>query len=266
MPSGPATARETVPLRVGSYNIQWKTDTNQFRAAVNSLTERSDVAGLQEVNRHEKEDVLRNLDGWGYYRPDERGAQNPVIWNKSRFSFVSASSPLIAPGGRYIGNEIRGRGPLTFPIYAVVVHLRDLLTDQRVSIVNVHLLPGATLAGRPYPGRPRTYRAFRDSVINLGRLASREKAEGRVYVVGDFNIGWLQDRRAHLKPMPYMTFRRLYMRSMWQHARPSGNRGSHQGSPALIDQVWAQQGAAASRVYFAIRYSDHFPVVARYNV
>lgn len=266
MPTGSAAARETVPLRIGSYNIEFKVNTDEFRSAVNALTERSDVAGLQEVNRHEKEDVLRHLNGWDYYRPDDRGAQNPVIWNRSRFSFLSASTPEIAAKGRYVGDEIAGRGPETFAIYAVVVHLRDRLTGQRVSIVNVHLLPGATLTGRPYPGRPRTYVAFRDSVIKLGRLVEREKAEGPLYVMGDFNIGWLQDRRAQLHPMPYLTFRGLEMRSMWQHARPTGKRGSHKGSPALIDQVWAHQGAAASRVYFGIRYSDHFPVVARYNV
>ncbi|HEX7738470.1 MAG TPA: hypothetical protein VF426_02350, partial [Marmoricola sp.] len=43
---------------------------------------------------------------------------------------------------------------------------------------------------------------------------------------------------------------------------PSGSRGTHAHS--LIDQVFNTQRAYATKVYFGIKYSDHFPAVATY--
>lgn len=263
-----ASAAGRTQLRVGSYNIRAGVGTNTFSSAVHGLISQVDVAGLQEVNHHAKEDVLRRMrsQGFSYWRASkDHGEQSPIVWRTSRFRLVSHKSVRIAK--RYhVGHEIKGRGPRTNRMYAVVVHLKDKATGGNVSVINVHLLPGACINGGPMRGRPRTFKAFRATVIHLGRLAKAQKAFGRVYVLGDFNIGYKADRRVGRTHMPVKTFRRLGMTSMWATQVPSGKRGSHAGSPSLIDQVFAGRKASNTAVRFDMRQSDHYPVIARYMV
>jgi endonuclease/exonuclease/phosphatase family metal-dependent hydrolase len=263
-----ASAAGQTQLRVGSYNIRAGVGTSTFSSAVHGLMSQVDVAGLQEVNRHAKEDVLRRMrsQGFNYWRASkDHGEQSPIVWRSGRFRFVSAKSVRIAKR-YYVGHEIKGRGTRTNRIYAAVVHLKDKVTGGNVSVINVHLLPGACINGGPMRGRPRTFKAFRASVIHLGRLAKAQKSFGRVYVLGDFNIGYKADKRVGRKHMPVRTFRRLRMTSMWATQVPSDKRGSHAGSPSLIDQVFAGRKASAATVRFDMTYSDHYPVIARYLV
>ena len=57
-------------------------------------------------------------------------------------------------------------------------------------------------------------------------------------------------------------FAQLKMVSMWATSRPAGSRGTHAHS--LIDQVFNTQRAYATKVYFGIKYSDHFPAMGTY--
>ncbi len=147
----------------------------------------ADVAGLQEVNRHAKEDVLRKMrsQGYGYWRARRgHGEQSPIVWRSSRFRFVSGKSVRIAKR-YYVGHEIKGRAKRTNPIYAAVVHLRDKATGRNVSVVNVHLLPGACINGGPMRGPS----AHVQGVPRFGdppwtRLAKAQKSFGRVFVHG----------------------------------------------------------------------------------
>jgi endonuclease/exonuclease/phosphatase family metal-dependent hydrolase len=235
---------------------------------VHGLLPDVDVAGLQEVNRHEKEAVLAGLhsEGFDYYRaPKDYGEQSPVLWRTSRFQLQSARYARIAKA-RYVGNEIKGRGPYTNPVYAAVVRLKDLATGENVSVINIHLLPGACINGGPMPGRPLTFKAFRASLINLEALTKSEQSFGHVYVLGDFNIGYQADKRVGRKHMPVKTFGRLSMNSMWATGVPSGKRGSHANSPSLIDQVYSQFRADSATVRYDMTYSDHYPVIADYQV
>jgi endonuclease/exonuclease/phosphatase family metal-dependent hydrolase len=261
-----SSAAASVSMRVGSYNIRAGVSTATFQNAVQTVARISDVAGLQEVNSHAKEGVLSSLSnsGFAYYRPAQgTGEQNPVIWRADRFSKQSARSSRLAPS-RYVGNETAKHR--TGAVYAAVVRLRDDVTGGDVTIINVHLVPGAVINGRPTRHKPRLFKAYRESVINLGRLVKAETANAPTYVMGDFNVGWVADKRVHLTNLPYATFARQHKHSMWATQRPSGNRGSHVGSPALIDQVYSAQRAASARVFYATKYSDHYPVVATYTV
>jgi endonuclease/exonuclease/phosphatase family metal-dependent hydrolase len=258
-------ATTTASVAIGSYNIRAGVSVGTFESAVRAVAANSDVAGLQEVNSHAKEDVLRSLSasGWSYYR-GKPGEQSPVIWNQSRFDLVSGRVARIADG-HYIGNELPNVSSVN-PMYATVVHLRDRATGANISVVNVHLVPGAVINGRATPGRPRLFAAFKEAVTNLGSLTRSERAFGRVFVLGDFNVGWVADKRVHLARLPFATFWRQSMRSMWATERPTGGVGSHAGSPALIDQVYSTGKATSASVRSSIRYSDHFPVIATYTV
>jgi endonuclease/exonuclease/phosphatase (EEP) superfamily protein YafD len=261
----PTAAASATPVeaRIGSYNIRADVSAGGFARAVSALTPLVDAAGLQEVNSHDKEAVLASLasSGWSYYRA-KPGEQNPVIWDSRRFTFLSARNVRIA-ARTYIGHEVSAARLWQNDLYATVVRLRDLQTDALVTLINTHLAPGAVINGAAYPGRPRLFREYTTSVANLLSLVRAERADGTVFVLGDLNVGWVQDARKHLLRLPYASFRRNLMGSMWATERPA-SRGSHVGSPALIDQVYAAQKALHASVKFAVTYSDHYPVVATY--
>ena len=264
-PEATVAPMATATVAIGSYNIRAGVSVGTFESAVRAVAANTDVAGIQEVNSHAKEDVLRSLgqSGWSYYR-GKPGEQSPVIWNQSRFDLVSGRVAKIADG-HYIGNELPKVSSVN-PMYATVVHLRDRATGANISVVNVHLLPGAVINGRATPGRPRLFAAYKEAVTNLGSLTRSERAFGRVFVLGDFNVGWVADKKVRLARLPFATFWRQSMRSMWATERPTGGVGSHAGSPALIDQVYSTARATNATVRSSIRYSDHFPVIATYTI
>ncbi len=270
-PATPATslgfsaAKQTAGVRIASYNILCTVGTATFRAAVEDLVTRVDVAGLQEVNSKDKEAVLASLSGsgWAYWRSKVQYAvQNPVIWNSNRFRFISGRQVKLNDT-TWIGNELPGRHSVN-RMYASVVRLNDTATGQKVSIVNVHLVPGAIKAGRKTPGRPRLFKVYRRQVHNVAVVAAAERSWGRTFVMGDFNIGWVADERERLRRMPFMTFRRQSMPSMWATQRPNANRGTHEN--ALIDQVFSTTKASSSTVAFDMGYSDHRPAIASYQL
>ncbi|MGD9960826.1 endonuclease/exonuclease/phosphatase family protein [Nocardioides sp.] len=257
-------AKEQVGVRIGSYNILCTVGVGTFRSAVEELTTRVEVAGLQEVNSKDKEAVLASLSsrGWNYFRSKVTNAvQNPVIWDTNRFRFLDGRAVKLNDG-TYIGKEMPKH--YVKSMFATVVHLQDLQSGQKISIVNVHLVPGATTKGRPTPGRPRLYRVFRTQVHNVAVLTKTERAWGRTFVMGDFNIGWVADERERLPRMPFMSFKRQTMPSMWATDRPTTKRGTHQQS--LIDQVWSTTRATSSTVAFDMKFSDHHPAIAGYQL
>lgn len=266
-----ASADGQTELHVGSYNIRAGVSTGEFSSAVHSILPDVDVAGLQETNSMDKQAVLDGLrsSGFSYYRVPRKQAagaeQSPIIWRTSRFTLLSTKVTSIAPKS-WVGNEISPKYQYVGPVWAVVVRLHDNLTGDNVSVVNTHLPPGACINGGPAPSRPREFKVFRLSVINLGHLTDSERANGKVYTLGDFNIGYAADKRVGRKNLPVKTFGRLGMGSMWATEVPSGKRGSHQNSPSLIDQVFSAQKASNATVRFDVGFSDHYPVIARYLV
>ncbi len=258
-----AAAKKAGQITIGTYNIRAGVGVGGFRDGVSALTQRVDVAGLQEVNSHEKEDVLAGLSGWGYFRSlYQHGEQTPVIWNQSEYRFVSARSPRISPR-TFIGNELPGHLPYAEAAYVTVVRLEHRASGKEISLVNVHLIPGAVMSGAPVPGRAKVFKLFKHQVARVAEVAGKEKHLRPVFVLGDFNIGWVADMKHARAGMPYRKLKAVGLRSMWATERPSTTRGTH--SKSLIDQVYSASAATAAKVQFDMSGSDHYPAVASYR-
>ena len=262
-----ARAADVVPVAVGTYNIRAGVSPETFASAVAAFSPRVSVAGLQEVSSKAKEAVLASLVGFDYYRPARYfGEQQPVLWRSSDFAFDptrwdSARSVQIADR-TYIGNELASRSTSIKAQYATVVRLTHRATGQRISVINVHLVPGAVVNGQPYPGRPRLFDLFVTEVANVITLTKTERDTwGRPFVLGDFNVGWVADERHRTRRLPFRKFTKISMPSMWATERPA-SRGTH--SKSLIDQVYTTGRATRARVQFDIGQSDHWPAIAEY--
>jgi hypothetical protein len=226
-----------------------------------------DVAGLQEMGMTSRSKWLLKDPSWGYYRPPAL-QQNPIIWRRSAFDFVSAKGMKIADK-RNLGTEHGAGSESKGNTYATVVHLRDVASGQQISFMNVHLVHGAIQRTDPYPGRPRTYRLYLAQVKGLIAAIKTERANpantGGVYVTGDFNISYRPDAHDKKKNLPYASMRRIDMHSLWAHSWVlSRNRGSH--GTCLYDEVWNTGRPVSAKILRTIKGSDHYPVVATYNL
>lgn len=267
----PTTSTATAPapaaaapaeIRIGTYNIRADTRMKAFKRGVRALRAEVDVAGLQEIGSNKKRRYLERSRSWGYFRP-ARIQQNPVIWRRSAFALVRGSGYKIAES-RSLGDEPSG-GERKKDSTATVVRLRHRATGQRVVVINVHLVKGAVKAGRPWPGRPRTFDLYADQVAGLVKAVRAQRSWGRVFALGDFNVGFEADERWRHRKLPFRKFRAIGFRSMWQGS-PALDKpyGTHQD--ALIDQVWTGDKPVRTQILRSVKVSDHKPAVATYRL
>lgn len=270
-PSAPVAS----PVRIGTYNIRADESVSDFSDGVRALLPYVDIAGLQEVNSKDKAAVLAGLSdsGWDFYRqyrtnipshPKQGGAeQQPILWRSDRFVCTYAGPALMSRAYNLHGEQ---------PAYGknmrhwfTIVHLVDRVTGQRLSLINCHLIEGVVKGGRPVPGIPRHWHLYVTQLTHVVAAAQHQLGYGNVYVMGDFNAGWLQDKRFHHAHLPIRSFHKIGFRSMWATETPANGMGTH--SNALIDQVWSVHKAKRAKVLFSLKgYSDHVPAVARYHL
>lgn len=255
-------SRGAALVDIGTYNYRADRSLARFQTAIDELKTRVDVAGLQEIADRDKNDYLLADDSWGYFRPPEL-RQNPVIWNTDVFDLVETPENTRIALGREIESKTGGR-EYKDDSYATVVRLEHLDTSSPVTIINVHLLSGASRLGLPYPGRPDRFDFLQDQVRGTVRLIKREvERRAQVFVLGDFNVGYQPDAREQHRKLPYRKYGRQGFTSMW-HGGNLGLRGTYDN--AYLDQVWATTSPLKREVAHDIEGSDHFPAVATYAV
>lgn len=253
-------ADESIVVDIGTYNFRADRSLQDFRTAVDELKTRVDVAGLQEIADKDKNDHLLADATWGYYRPPQL-RQNPVIWDSEVFVLLETPDGNRIAEGREIESKTGGR-EYKDDSYATVVRLEHLDTGNPVTIINVHLLSGASRVGLPYPGRPQRFGFLADQVQGTVRLIRRERElDAQVFVVGDFNVGFQPDVREQHRKLPYRKYSRQGLRSMWEGAE-LGVTGTF--ANAYLDQVWAAVAPLKRQVAHDIKGSDHYPAVATY--
>ena len=249
-----------VPVRVATYNFKVGRPVKKFRKAIDQLKERIDVAGLQETRARGRNAYLESFTAWGSYRPADT-SPNPVIWNKRVFRFLKGRAFLMAHGRNIRNERIAGRG-VYHDSYATIVRFQHILTGKKVSVINVHLAAGAVRQGRPWPGRPRLFKMYRQQVVRLVKAQRIERKWGEVYVVGDLNVGYDSDKVRQRHDLPFKRLTRQGMTSMWRDYDVStgGTRND-----SYIDQVWSKHRASDAVVARDIRGSDHLPAIATYT-
>ena len=249
-----------VPTRIATYNFRAERPLGKFKAAIDELKTRAEVIGLQEIAQKEKNDHLLADDSWGYYRPPEL-RQNPVIWDTDVYELVSTPGDHRIAKGREVEDKAGGT-EFKDDSWATVVRLEHVLTGNTVTIINVHLLSGASHVGLPYPGRPKRFGFLVDQVQGTVRLIKREKElDTEVFLLGDFNVGFQADIRERHRKLPYRKYKRQGFESMWQEGELD-EKGTFEN--AYLDQVWATVAPLRREVARDIKGSDHYPALGTY--
>lgn len=260
----PSTAGDddpgVVPVEVATYNFQADRPLGKFKEAIDELKSRVAVAGLQEIADKNKNDYLMDDETWGYYRPPEL-RQNPVIWDTDVFELVELPGGYKIADGREIEDKTGGT-EYKEDSYATVVRLEHVATGNTVTIINLHLLSGASLVGKPWPDRPKRFALLVDQIQGSVRLIKREKEiDTEVFVTGDFNVGFQADFKVRHRKLPYKRYKRQGFRSMWGGGDLE-QKGTYEN--AYLDQIWATVAPLRREVARDIKGSDHYPAVATY--
>lgn len=264
LPVAPSPAGDSgvglVPMEIGTYNFRAERGLDKFKDAIDELKTRVSVAGLQEIAQASKNEYLQDDESWGYYRPPEL-RQNPVIWDTEVFELLDTPGGHRIARGREIEDKLGGT-EYKDDSYATVVRLEHLATGNTVTVINVHLLSGASLVGLPWPGRPKRFELLTDQIQGTVRLIKREKElDTEVFVLGDFNVGFQADLRERHRKLPYRRYKRQGFLSMWDGGELE-QKGTYEN--AYLDQIWADVEPAQREVARDIKGSDHYPALATY--
>lgn len=256
----PPAAQDPDPLRIGTYNIRAGVAFAAFRGAVDGLGPRVDVLGLQEIGTTERNQWLRSDVDWGYHTSSDV-QQNPIVWRRERFDAVGLTERKIAED-----RDVPG-GPKDAS-WATVVRLLDRESGRQISVINVHLVKGAVKGGRPVEGREALFALYAEQVAGTVRAIRAERdvaGTDEVYILGDFNVGYVPDAKWKHKKLPYARYTALGMRSMWKGSDYlDDDLGTH--SDALIDQVWTTADSTEEEIHRDLDQSDHWPAVASYQL
>jgi endonuclease/exonuclease/phosphatase family metal-dependent hydrolase len=225
-PSARTAARGSEPVadtvRIATFNTAATSSTRQGFADVKRLlAEGPDIVALQEMSSWKRRERVRTrlLDcdacGWDGWMPVPavQGGQ-PILWRSDKFTFLGRDWIEVAPE-TYVGQ--RGAGPSTMHAkYVVRVRLLDNLTGRTIWILNNHFVPTVQSSdGGRNAIRPRT-RLYAKHMAGLQSVIDRVRTEeggGLVFVTGDFNVNYRNDKTAQDPIFPYAAMGASAMRS-----------------------------------------------------
>jgi endonuclease/exonuclease/phosphatase family metal-dependent hydrolase len=178
-----------VPFWMSSFNVYYSSnDRDHEYSEVQYLTRltrsanvikkyKLQLVGLQEVRKNQYQHILDSARlGSGYgifpknYAAAGYAAQNPVVWNKSRFALVDSGSKVI-PGPHVLGGWYASSN--------VQVELRDKETGQLFFLINTHETVGTTAADAK-----SRYVSAKNRVAYLKTLAKKGLP---IFMTGDYN-------------------------------------------------------------------------------
>ncbi len=264
----------TAPLQIGSYNIRAGESLSSFQAGVEFIMGKSDITGLQEAAGNPRHKYLVSNPDWRVYIPPGN-KQVPIVWNPRAFEVISASEFKLADGARVEDVPHDNRTVYKEATWAAVARMRQISTGYVFTFINVHLIHGAIQGGKPVPSRPLLYALFTKQVASLrAQIASQQASGLPVYVTGDFNIGYAQDRKVELKKNPYRNLTGLREVATWQN-KPLSAKGTFMDPVcrpgvkycgSYIDQTWGPTGSTYAKVFTKIVHSDHYPIRSTYLI
>jgi len=197
----------------------------------------------------------------------------PILWRSDKFTLLGRDWIEVAPE-TYVGD--RGAGPATMHAkYVVRVRLLDNATGRRIWILNNHFVPTVQGADGGRNDNIRRTRLYAQHMAGLHGVMDRVRTEeggGLVFVTGDFNVNYRNDKVAQDPIFPYAglgirRFRSSYFRlgepRIGTHVLDNGF------DKRLIDYVnfhpSRRLAATAQRIVTGLN-SDHRPLIVDFKV
>ncbi|KAA1421072.1 hypothetical protein F0U44_01740 [Nocardioides humilatus] len=284
-PTPVAAETDPVPVadtvRIATFNTAAMSSTRQgFNDVKNLIAQGPDIVALQEMSSWERREKVRKRlldcetctwDGW-IPVPAVQGGQ-PILWRSDKFTFLGRDWLEVAPE-TFVG--ARGAGPSTMHAkYVVRVRLLDNLTGRTIWILNTHFVPTVQAPDGGRNANRRRTRLYALHMANLQAVVDKvrnEEGGGLVFVTGDFNVNYRNDKVVQDPIFPFAAMGSQAMRASYYklgepatgtHVLPSGF------DKRLIDYVLYKPTrrviATGQRVVTGLN-SDHRPLIVDFKV
>lgn len=268
-------------VRIASFNTAATSSTRRaFQDVKSLLGQGPDIVALQEMSSWERRERVRKRlldcdtclwDGWLPVPAVPGGT--PILWRSDKFTFLGRDWLEVAPE-TYVGD--RGAGPSTMHAkYVVRVRLLDNVTGRTIWILNNHFPPTVQGSDGGRNDLRRRTRLYARQMAGLQAIIDRIKTEeggGQVFVTGDFNVNYRNDKVAQDPIFPYVAMgTRGYRASYYALGEPA--TGTHKLSNGfdkrLIDYVHFRPTrkviAQGQRIVTGMN-SDHRPVIVDFKI
>lgn len=230
-----------------SYNIEWGKKLEEAGEWIMGLTPKPDIFCLQEIPNRRLTSFKKVLEARGYsykFAPSftKKGVTYGQLtaYKKARINLVF--SQIVDLGTSLISRIISGHNS----------KWRSLITVLQVEkknfiVVNVHLLPHA-LNGRRRKQLELAIEALK--LLNFLNIPT--------LIVGDYNYSSLTGRKGLVRFMAKHGFKSAHRKKMITHKKW---RIKHQ-----TDYVFTKNCKVKSIKSDTIKFSDHFPILVKFNV
>lgn len=226
---------------LASFNYaSWKPSTG-IAAAVQALSSKAEVVGLQEFGPSEHRDalskVVRECTACNYslYMPSPAsGGSLPIIWKKDVFQLLSKGN-VKAYDAQSVEN---GAGGTTTPAKFITwVRLKHKPSGRVFFFANTQLIASVEKNGAPDRSMPKRLTLYEKHLSLLANKITQFKENNTpVFVSGDFNVDYRGDRQVKNAAFPYAKMDSV---NTWANWRYLGTPvGGTQGT-RLIDYVFA---------------------------
>lgn len=276
-----AAAPTASTVRIASFNTAATSTTRKgFRDVKNLLAEGVDIVALQEMSSWARRERVRKRlldcetctwDGW-IPVPAVPGGQ-PILWRSDKFTFLGRDWIQVAPE-TFVGDK--GAGPATMHAkYVVRLRLLDNATGRTIWVLNNHFVPTVQGENGGRNDNRRRIRLYARHMAGLQAVIDKIHAEeggGLVFVTGDFNVNYRNDKVAQDPVFPYAALGTRGFRSSF-YALGEPGTGTHVLDNGfdmrLIDYVNFKPTrrviATGQRIVTGMN-SDHRPLIVSFKV
>lgn len=209
------------PLRIVSFNTAATLGAGKAMADLRTvLAQQPDVVALQEMSSWQRRErvidrvicgengvdggapVPTTCDYAGWVPIPAVQGGLPILWRKDKFRLMGHDWVRVAPE-TYVG--ARGAGPTVMHAkYVVRVRLKDLATGRNVWILNTHFVPTVQKSSGGRNDNTRRTALYARHMTALKTMVTDLRTRGLVFVTGDFNVNYRNDKVARDPIFPYV--------------------------------------------------------------
>ncbi len=270
-PSAPYTT-----FKVTSWNSLFDNPTN-IGTSIQTFGINSDIIGIQEAHKPSqrnniKSKLLCSTCKYAGYVKDytydgSSPASLPILWNKSKFSYVEQGYVTMTPKITGI-NDQTGTNMSVSAKYITWVRLRDKATTRSFYVMNLHTVASVESGGKPNLANAKRLEIYRKGMdVLISKTKSFATTDRPIFVLGDFNVNYRYDSVVKDPMFPFARLNPIKVSSSFQRLNqivPNPALSTHGTSGRLIDYVFALQHsrlAVTNEFIDSGTYgSDHHPV------
>ncbi len=268
-------------VRIATFNAAATSSVREgFNDVKSLLSSGPDIVALQEMSSWKKREKVRiqlldcetcQWDGWIPVPAVQGGL--PILWRSDKFTMLGHDWVQVAPK-TYVGPK--GAGPSTMNAKFIVrVRLRDNATGRTIWVLNTHFVPtvqGSSGGRNANHKRVQLYKKHMTGLQNVMDRVAHEEGGGLVFVTGDFNVNYRNDKVKQDPVFPYAALGAKKFRASYNKLGEPGTGTHVLGNgfdKRLIDYVHykpTRRVIALGQRFVTGMNSDHRPLVVDFKV